>query len=436
MVVKVITYGTYDLLHEGHIKLLERAKALGDYLIVAVTSDDFDKARGKINVVQPLDVRMENVRKTGLADRIIVEEYEGQKIDDIQRYDIDIFTVGSDWIGKFDYLEKYCKVIYLERTPNISSSSLRSEAHIKLGFVGEFTPISKYIGECSFINGIDAIGIFSDNEEVIEYASKNNISRYDSYHELLKDVDAVLIISDPHFHYSQIKEALFNGVHVICHSPISLNCQQYKELIALASQNNLLLMDAIKTAYSIAYNRMCLLLEGNVIGDVVNIKSTCTSIRSERFDGWNSICMWGPVALLPVFAIMGPDPSEVQIISKRNDGSTEDSFVFINLRYKNSIANIVVGDGIKSESDLVISGTKGYIYVPSPWWKLEYFEIRFENQSSNRRYYYELMGEGIRLMLSTFLKNIQSRRNCIDDYSLPIVKIMELYEEGKIIKLE
>lgn len=79
---KVITYGTYDLLHYGHICLLKRAKALGDYLIVGVTADDYDKARGKINVRQTLMERIEEVRATGIADEIIVEEYEGQKIDD------------------------------------------------------------------------------------------------------------------------------------------------------------------------------------------------------------------------------------------------------------------------------------------------------------------------------------------------------------------
>ena len=113
--VKVITYGTYDLLHRGHIRLLERARNLGDYLIVGVTSDDFDKSRGKINVSQPLMERIEALRQTGIADEIIVEEYEGQKIDDIKRFDVDIFTVGSDWEGHFDYLNEYCKVVYLSR---------------------------------------------------------------------------------------------------------------------------------------------------------------------------------------------------------------------------------------------------------------------------------------------------------------------------------
>ena len=90
---KIITYGTYDLLHYGHIRLLERAKALGDYLIVGVTADDFDKTRGKINVQQSLMERVLAVKKTGLADEIIIEEYEGQKIDDILRYNVDILQL-------------------------------------------------------------------------------------------------------------------------------------------------------------------------------------------------------------------------------------------------------------------------------------------------------------------------------------------------------
>lgn len=92
---------------------------VGDYLIVGVTADDFDKNRGKINVQQSLSERIAAVRDTGLADEIIVEEYEGQKIDDIRRLDVDIFTVGSDWVGYFDYLKEYCKVVYLERTQRL-----------------------------------------------------------------------------------------------------------------------------------------------------------------------------------------------------------------------------------------------------------------------------------------------------------------------------
>ena len=122
---KVITYGTFDLFHEGHYRLLQRAKALGDYLIVGVTTEEYDKARGKLNVVDSLVTRIENVRKSGFADEIIIEEAPGQKFTDIKKYNIDIFTVGSDWVGSFDYLKDYCKVVYLDRTKDISSTMLR-----------------------------------------------------------------------------------------------------------------------------------------------------------------------------------------------------------------------------------------------------------------------------------------------------------------------
>ena len=123
----VITYGTFDLFHQGHYNLLKRAKELGDYLIVGVTTEHFDEARGKVNVVDPIIERIENVKKTGFADMIIVEDHDGQKIEDIQKYGADIFTVGSDWVGTFDYLNAFCKVVYLERTPNISSTFLRKK---------------------------------------------------------------------------------------------------------------------------------------------------------------------------------------------------------------------------------------------------------------------------------------------------------------------
>ena len=165
----VITYGTYDMLHYGHIRLLERAKKLGDYLIVGVTSEDFDRSRGKINVQQSLMERVEALKSTGLADQIIIEEYTGQKIDDIRRYNVDIFAIGSDWEGKFDYLKEFCDVVYLERTQGISSTDLRSKKQgIRLGIVGSGKPnvVAKYINECSYINGLVISGIFTDGEEI------------------------------------------------------------------------------------------------------------------------------------------------------------------------------------------------------------------------------------------------------------------------------
>ena len=209
---KVITYGTYDLFHYGHQRLLERAKELGDYLIVGVTADDFDKQRGKINVQQSLMERIESVRATGLADEIIIEEYEGQKIDDIKRFEVDIFTVGSDWVGHFDYLKEYCDVIYLERTKGVSSSDLRAEKRsINLGLIGEGNVLKKFYEESKFVNGIEVNAALVNNQNERKSYESQELLLTDDFDKLLSVVDAVFIISHPSKHYSQIKKALTCG---------------------------------------------------------------------------------------------------------------------------------------------------------------------------------------------------------------------------------
>ena len=446
--VKVITYGTYDLFHYGHRRLLERAKALGDYLIVGVTADDFDKARGKINVQQSLMERMEAVRATGLADEIIVEEYEGQKIDDVLRFGIDIFAIGSDWQGKFDYLSEYCKVVYLERTAGVSSSELRAEKRaLRLGMVGEANFLCKFERESHYVNGIEISGLYTSDLELV---SKDiNLSRLpfvtNDYDELLQNSDAVYLLSHPSLHYEQIKVALSQGKHVLCESPLSLNVAQRQELSAFARERNLVLMDAIRTAYSMAYYRLILLVKSGVIGDVVSIDSSCTSLRDTDVIGeelnnvWNSICTWGPCALLPIFQILGTDYTSKQITSRIKDESVNyDTFSKIAFVYPHAVASIKVGKGVKTEGELVISGTKGYIYVPAPSWKTEYFEIRREDPTQNKRYFYQLDGEGIRYELVSFLKAIQGQRSSTyinEDVSRAIVRVVEDFYNGEFISL-
>lgn len=408
--IKVITYGTYDLLHYGHIKLLERAKALGDYLIVGVTADDFDKSRGKINVQQSLMERIDAVRATGIADEIIIEEYEGQKIDDIQRLGIDIFTVGSDWRGKFDYLNEYCKVVYLDRTEGISSSEIRSERKkIKLGIVGEQVLAEKVANECNYVNGIEVSGVYTTNTD-IKIGKK-----FDTFDELLDCSDALYIISHPTLHFEQIKKAIELKKHVLCEAPIALKLEESRKLHQLSYEKGCILMDALKTAYSTAYSRMILLAKGGKIGKIISIDATATSLRdidlisqNNVSHTWNSISAWGPTAMLPIFQILGTNYRKKQITSKMlNDDF--DIFTKVDFIYDDSVATLKVGKGVKSEGELLISGTKGYIYVPAPWWKTDYFEIRYENQNNNKRYFYQLDGEGIRYELVAFIDAIKNK---------------------------
>jgi len=405
---RVITYGTYDLLHYGHIRLLERAKALGDYLIVGVTADDFDKTRGKINVQQSLMERVEAVRSTGLADEIIIEEYEGQKIDDIQRYNIDIFTVGSDWKGKFDYLKKYCKVVYLDRTEGISSSEIREKkGQINIGLVGDASFLNKVYLESLFVNGIHVTALLTSNIARMNEQLRLKLKQVDTYKELLKEVDAVYIRSLPSLHYEHIQEALDNGKNVLCESPITLDPKSTKKLFALAKKRNLILMEAIKTAYATAFNRLLLLIKAGKIGDVISIDATCTSLKKNKTD-WSGFYEWAPTALLPIFEILGTNYKSVIVKHRDQDGN--DIFAKIEFLFEHAVASIKVGDGIKSEGELIISGTNGYIYVPAPWWKTDYFEIRYENPENNKRYFYQLDGEGIRYELVAFVRAIENKQ--------------------------
>lgn len=435
--VKVITYGTYDMFHYGHQRLLERAKALGDYLIVGVTTDDFDKKRGKINVHQSLMERIESVRATGLADEIIIEEYEGQKIDDIKRFDVDIFTVGSDWVGYFDYLKEYCDVVYLERTEGVSSSDIRStKRNINLGLVGNGNILKKFYSESNYVNGIEVNYICIDDADELKDYENENMALINDFDELLKEVDAVFIVSHPSKHYTQIKKALDNNVHVLCESPITLDENEYLELLKLADEKNLILMDSIKTAYSTAFDRLLLLIKGGKIGDVYSIDATCTSLRGYSENSWNSINFWAPTALLPIFKLLGTDYLSKDIFSLFLDEKENfDLFTKINFEYKNAVASIKVGNGVKSEGELIISGTDGYAYVPAPWWKTDYFELRFENSDDNKKYFYQLDGEGIRYELVAFAKAIElNKNNSYVDFAISqaICKIMEEFEKGNI----
>ena len=440
--VKVITYGTYDLLHYGHIRLLERAKELGDYLIVGVTSDGFDKTRGKINVQQSLLERIEALRRTGIADEIIVEEYEGQKIDDIRRYDIDIFTVGSDWVGKFDYLNEYCKVVYLPRTAGVSSSEVRAEQRkICIGFVGDYETrvLKKYYSECDFVNGIKIGGICARNETIRDVLGDPDVYVTQNYENLLEKCDAIYIVSHPAEHYAQIKEAITRDVHVLCEAPVTLDEEEFRELTKLAKKHNVVLMTSVKTAFSTAYYRLLLLVKSGRIGDIVSIDATCTSIQKvdDMEYAWNSICIWGPTALLPIFQIMGTNYEDVKIVS-RIEGQNFDQFTKISFDYLHSVASLKVGRGIKSEGELIISGTKGYIYVPAPWWKTDYFEIRYEEAADNKRYFYQLEGEGIRYELVDFVKAINTGIHTpyiTDDVSSAICKIMKLFYSRQNMRL-
>lgn len=442
---KVITYGTFDLFHQGHYNILKRAKELGDYLIVGVTTEFYDKNRGKLNVQNSLMERINNVKASGLADEIIVEEYEGQKIEDIQKYNVDIFAIGSDWKGKFDYLGEYCDIVYLPRTKGISSTQLRAEKSIiiKLGVVGYGRIAQRFIKESKFVSGVNIEGVFGrDIKRAEQFSKENELSFFtDSYDELLCNVDAVYIATPHLSHYEYIKKALNSNKHVICEKPLVLKKEEAIEVYNLAKAKKLVLLEAIKTAYSPGFLHLTSLAKSGAIGEIKSVEATFTklvegNIRELDFEqAGGSTTELATYPLIGIVKLLGTKPIESNSYSYYDKKRKVDLFSKLFLNYKNAIAIATTGLGVKSEGHMVISGTNGYIYVPAPWWKTEYFEVRYENSNDNRKYFYKFDGDGLRYELAEFVKMINSDQletyKITSEESIFIIEIIEKFLSGK-----
>ena len=435
---KVITYGTYDLLHQGHINLLRRAKELGDYLIVGVTSDSFDRGRGKLNVRNNVLERVEAVRQTGYADEIIIEDYLGQKIDDIQKYDVDIFAIGSDWVGKFDYLNEYCKVVYLPRTEGISSTQLRAESQdvFRVGIVGSGRIAHRFVPESKEVNGIEVIAVYNpDKGSADSFAKSHKLDSYSGeYKEFLNNVDAVYIASPHLTHYQYTKDALYACKHVLCEIPFTLSGAQAKELYDYAETHNLVLLEASKTAYCPSFCHIVTLVKSGIIGDIVDVKASLSKMVSsptrelDAAQAGGAMNEHAPLTLMAIIKLLGKDYSYIDFHSKVENGV--DVYTKAVINYPHATSSITLGIGVKTEGNLVISGTKGYIYVPAPWWLTDFFEVRYEDQTKNKKYFYSYDGEGLRYEIQEFISMIvNERRSCYKLRRRESIAIAEIIEK-------
>lgn len=415
---KVITYGTYDLLHQGHINLLRRAKELGDYLIVGVTSDSFDRGRGKLNVRNNVLERVEAVKATGYADEIIIEDYVGQKIDDIQKYNVDVFAIGSDWEGLFDYLNEFTKVVYLPRTQGISSTMLRAESttDVRVGIVGCGRIAKRFPLEADVVNGIIITAAFdTDMGAMVDFTRAfKDVKACGTFENMLENVDAVYVATPHLSHYDYIKKSIEAGKHVLCETPMVLQGTQAKELFELAEQKDVILMEANKTAHCPAFNHLMVMVKSGVIGEVVDIEASVSQLLDksgrefDSFQAGGALFEQGSTVLLPIFKLMGINYKNLNLYSRMENGvDIHTKGVF---RYDHAVCSFKAGLGVKTEGNLVISGTKGYAYVPAPWWKTDYFELRYEDQNKNQKYFYKWDGEGLRYEIQEFISCIINHR--------------------------
>ena len=437
-----ITYGTYDYFHVGHENLIKRAKEKVDYLIVGVTSEHYDMSRGKLNVKQSLEERINGVKNSGYADLVIEEDYLGQKIDDIKKYNVNIFLIGDDWIGEFDYLKQYCDVKYLSRTPDISSTMLRSKENkiIKLGIIGTGRISSRFIKESKYVSGVTIQAILSKNiNRAIEYAKQHDIPvGTNDYNDFFDHVDAVYIANEHGNHFESARLALSHKKHVLIEKPITLSSDEAKTLKHIAAIHNCVVIEAIKTAYCPAFKKLIEKVKSGCIGDVIDIYAVFSSLRLEpnsREIDFNrnggALNEYGTYTLMPVVKLLG---KPLYVKSNINKYGKVDGYTKINMEFPgNRFATVINGLSAKSEGILNISGTKGNIYVESPWWKTEEFFIKYEDQNRNEKVSYNFTGDGLRYEISEFINQIN--KNCTIN-SITIDESIIIQEIMDAVKLE
>lgn len=426
---KVITYGTYDMLHVGHVNLLRRAKEQGDYLVVGVTTEDYDRSRGKLNVFEDLATRIKAVKSLPFVDEVIVEEHRHQKAADIQKLGIDKFVIGDDWVGKFDCLKEFCEVVYLPRTEGISSTLLRANKLkiIRIGIIGTGRIAKRFASETEHTPNTEVHSVYSRSMANVDaFAHQTGIHYgFNNFDDFLNSgIDAVYIASPHEHHYEQAKRALLSNKHVLCEKPATLKAEQLQELFAIADDRGLVFLEAIKTAFFLAFGKLLTEIEKGKIGEVREVRASFTKIVSNR----NAREWQGPYGgavnelatypLLLAQKVLG-EPESFEFLTHQEQ--SVDSYTTIICKHSNNAHSISsVGIGAKTEGSAIITGTEGYIYIPAPWWLTKAYSIRFEDPSFEQRYSFELDGDGLRFEISEFATMIargvrESDRLCRND---------------------
>ncbi|MDR3305879.1 MAG: adenylyltransferase/cytidyltransferase family protein [Clostridiales Family XIII bacterium] len=407
MMKRVITYGTFDLFHRGHRSILERAKALGDYLIVGVTGESYDRERGKLNVRDSLPQRIENVRRTGLADEIIVEEYLGQKLSDVIKYDVDALAIGADWQGKFDYLRKYCEVVYLERTKDVSSSRLREDRAglQRIGIITDRDSDGELEAEVNFVSGLEICGIMEGEPSDAFMEACDIVSVHVGYAR----------------RYESAKRAIEAGRPVIIDYPPGGRAK-LADLYDLAEKKGIVMAPRIPLAYLRTFHQLISMLRGGGIGNILSIE--CASPTGESFRD---------TAALAVFAatrILGDGALNIRRVSL--PGAV--SYDRILLEYEGAAAGIAVSGCEWLEPGMTVLGTDGRAEIPDAWWNMSYFRLNTGATNGIKRYSSNAEGPGLRYLLSDLLLLIEEGRTDSGSFTKEeALRLTEIMEQGGLL---
>lgn len=274
-----------------------------------------------------------------------------------------------------------------------------ADDEIRIGIIGVGDMGGRFVREAVSVEDARIAAAFDTDTVKCEIFCRNTAIDIccRTVEELLANVDAVYVSThwDSHYHY--VRMALECGRHVLCEMPFVSVRQEAEELIRLAAKKNLVLLPAIKTAYCPSFQQMMRVAKSGMIGDIADVSATVTNLLPEdaTAEFANERMMENlSYPLLTFFKLLGTGYRHVSPFVRYSG----DKMLYTNtsMLFDSAIGNLRVGVGVKSEGNLVVSGTRGYIYVPAPWWKPDYFEVRFENPAENKKYFFPYEAAGLR----------------------------------------
>lgn len=309
------------------------------------------------------------------------------------------------------------------------SSFHKDTAEIRIGIIGTGDMAGRFVREAAYVKGVRVVAAYNPSMKAeTEFCDSFGLQgRPGSSDELFGMVDAVYVASPVETHYGYSKAALDKGVHVLCEMPFTMTRKEADELLRSAARKGLVMMAALKTAYCPSFCQMTSVAKSGIIGEIVDISATVTNLLPDdaSVSFANERMMENfTYPLLTFFKLFGLDYRHINSFVKKNGGKI--LFTNTTLEYESSIGSFKVGVGVKSEGSLVVSGTKGYIYVPAPWWKPDYFEVRFENPADNKKYFFPYESSGLRYEIKAFADSI-GRHSASDAISREeILKMAEI----------
>lgn len=305
------------------------------------------------------------------------------------------------------------KIEYILQEPISSDSLFKSNSTIlKIGIIGTGNIARRFAAEIPHVQYGEIIAAFNPDKKQLnrfctEFNIKNSCNTLD---ELLSLSDAVYIASPMSTHADYVHQCIVHKKHILCEMPFTSSKEEAKKLYQTARLNDCIITPALKTAFCPSFIQMKEIARSGIIGEITDISGTVTTLLPEDTptEYYNERLLENATyPLLAIFKLFGTGYRKIKVFSRKQEDKI--TFANVSLEYKESIASFKVGVGVKSEGSLVISGTKGYIYVPAPWWKTDYFEVRFENQNDNKKYFFPYESSGLRYEIQAFIDSIKKR---------------------------